>query len=731
MAPRIGYVYPAGGQQGCTFTVTAGGVLLDAAYEAVISGEGITTKVIERSRPMSQASSLLLVDRMKVFQEKRKTARATKTQMDPADLTAMENLREMISSFPPLNRTNPSLSEFVTLEVTIAPDAPTGERELRLRTTAGLTNPRLFHVGSLPEWSKPLAKTKKRFEKEDRDKKTSPEEFAVSLPIVVNGQTMPGGVDRFRFSATKGTHLVIAASARQLIPYLPDAVPGWFQALLTLYDASGKELSYSDHFFFHPDPVLQYEIPKDGEYIAEIRDSIYRGREDFVYRISMGALPVITGIFPLGGPAAAKNKIEIHGWNLPSPSITRDDSQATPGLYPIVIAKDRAISNSVPFSISTDQEILEKGPNNTPQTAQLIRFPSTVNGRITTSGKQDFFKFKAPPGTPIIAEIFARRLESPLDSFLKITDTRDTLIASNDDHEDKSQGLDTHHADSRIETTLTEGGTYLIAVSDTQQQAGPEYAYRLQIKTPQPDFELRATPSSLTVKGTSPAALTVFALRKNGFKGPIKLALADAPQNFKLSKNEIPADADKLELSLTIPLGLLDAPISLAIEGIAEIGGQRVVRRAMPAEDMMQAFAYRHLVPSQRLYVDTAGKLPVPYNPKLLSYSPASLPVGQSTSIRLAIPGYISKRLLFELVAPPPGISLGNIKPGPETEIEILADSALTTIGQKGELTLKMLQKPLPPRKQKDNLPSAPSPVEGTVPPILYEIVSPQKTPEP
>ena len=41
--------------------------------------------------------------------------------------------------------------------------------------------------------------------------------------------------------------------------------------------------------------------------------------------------------------------------------------------------------------------------------------------------------------------------------------------------------------------------------------------------------------------------------------------------------------------------------VDLRLEGRATIGGQEVVRPVVPAEDMMQAFAYWHLVPSQEL----------------------------------------------------------------------------------------------------------------------------------
>ena len=56
---------------------------------------------------------------------------------------------------------------------------------------------------------------------------------------------MPGDVDRFSFTARKGARLVIAADARELMPYLADAVPGWFQAVLALYDSTGSEVAYA------------------------------------------------------------------------------------------------------------------------------------------------------------------------------------------------------------------------------------------------------------------------------------------------------------------------------------------------------------------------------------------------------------------------------------------------------------------------------------------------------
>ncbi len=135
---------------------------------------------------------------------------------------------------------------------------------------------------------------------------------------------MPGDVDRFCFHAEQGRQLVMEVQARSLIPYLADAVPGWFQATLALYDEKGKEVAFADDYRFNPDPVLFYEIPEDGEYELEIRDSIYRGREDFVYRIAVSEQPFITRMFPLSGREGAETVASIAGWNLPRARLPLD-----------------------------------------------------------------------------------------------------------------------------------------------------------------------------------------------------------------------------------------------------------------------------------------------------------------------------------------------------------------------------------------------------------------------
>jgi hypothetical protein len=175
-------------------------------------------------------------------------------------------------------------------------------------------------------------------------------------------------------------------------------------------------------------------------------------------------------------------------------------------------------------------------------------------------------------------------------------------LAFNDDHEDKGTGLNTHHADSWLSATLPANGAYYLYLGDAQHKGGPEYAYRLRISPPRPDFELRVVPSAINVRGVTSKPLTVYALRKDGFSGAIALALKNAPAGFALS-GSVPANQDQASVTLSAPPAPLKDPLNLSLEGRATIEGREVIRPVVPAEDMMQAFAYRHLVPSQELKV--------------------------------------------------------------------------------------------------------------------------------
>lgn len=752
--PDIGYVYPAGGQRGAKVQVVVGGQFFDGVNDAHFSGGGVTAKIVKHTKPPTQRQINEIREKMDQAREEMRESDegrrlfmqhgregmmeilAERAGVSMEDLTAMRKLLEARND--PKKQLNPQLAETVFVELEISADAKPGERELRLMTATGLSDPVRFHIGRLPE-----------VQEQEPNDKIADAEVKIPLPATVNGQILPGDVDRFRFTGKKGQKLVVAASARDLIPNLADAVPGWFQATLALYDANGRELAYADDFRFNPDPVLHYEIPADGEYELEIKDAIYRGREDFVYRVTLGELPFVTSIYPLGGRADSEIPVELAGWNLTTDHLTLNTRNRKTGVESLAMIGDQPLVNLTPFAVDSLPETMEKEPNNDLQSAQDLKPPMIVNGRIDRPGDWDVYRFSCREGGQIFAEIKARRLSSPLDSLLLLTDAQGKRIAANDDYEDKGAGLVTHHADSRIGIKMPESGTYFLYVGDAQQKGGEEFSYRLHLNAQRPDFELRVVPSSVSARPGTSAQITVHVLRRDGFEGDIRLALKDAPEGFHLGGGWIPSGHDSMRMTLTVPAEALEEPIPLAMEGRARIGGREVIHRAVPAEDMMQAFIYHHLIPANDWMVSVAdggmgnrlggkgrfrgfGSLAetAPENPVISE--PVKLNAGEPTSVIVPTPGAgripALNEIELELSDPPEGITLGEFSVGNgEVTLQLQVEPGKVEKGLRGNLIVDAsIERQMPAREGQAEGRSFRIPL-GVLPAIPFEVVGKAK----
>lgn len=645
--PYIGYVYPAGGQQGTTFPIKVGGQNLDDVCQVLVTGSGVTARVVEYYRRLNPQEMQLLSEQLRELKRATSSVAAAGTMMKADTPMMASDAAMMMSDAASARKTaapakndsapllvgriekrnreyvqTPACSSIATLafaEVTVAPDAAPGPRELRLVTPRGVSNPLAFHVGQVPEHTrKPmLTAVQQVLGKEAqalRKRPTNEVEVRLSVPCTANGQIASGEVNRYRFEARKGQRLVLATQARQLVPYIADAVPGWFQPVMALYDARGWELAYADDYRFKPDPVILFEVPKDGEYLLAITDAIYRGREDFVYRVTIGELPFVTSLFPLGAKAGAPVTPKLKGWNLAEATLTAPPADAGPGLCQLTATRKGLVSNPVPFALDRLPETIETETNNTPATAQRIKLPVILNGRVDRPDDWDVFQFNGKSNETIAVEVMARRLDSPLDSVIKLTAADGRLLAFNDDREDLAAGLNTHHADSAFLAKLPADGAYFVHLGDTARKGGEEYGYRLRLSAPQPDFDLRVVPSSVSLRTNSSASLTVYVQRRDGFNGAIKLELPHPPPGFSAAPVTLAAGQSTARLSVKGPVAPTKEAVSLSVVGRARIGDKEIVREAVPAEDRMQAFLWRHLVPASDLQalVFDPGYQPLP-----------------------------------------------------------------------------------------------------------------------
>ncbi len=707
--PSIGYLYPGGAQKGTTVVVTVAGQYLKGPTEVYVTGEGLHCSIIKYIKPLvnlNRDQREAVKKMLAKVRDERFAELNTKNQVienylmpkeepqskdikdpdvkideiEPPDhplfydienksLREIEHIESIIFADRRKQQRNRQLSEWVLLKITVDADAKPGARQIRVRTRYGLTKPIIFQVGQFPEILELEPNDRKNYFKAanaPKQAKTKP----IKLPVTINGQIMPGDIDKFRFCAKKGQQLVIETHARSLIPYLADAVPGWFQATITLYDFKGREIAFADDYRFDPDPVLFYKIPKDGEYDLKIHDAIYRGREDFVYRVSIGEQPFITQMFPLGAKEGTKATASIKGWNLSGDNLKLNTRKREDIIKHTTVDKGELVSNWVAYMIDNLDECVEAKSNDSIKESQPIKLPIIINGQISKPGDVDVFKFQGQAGEKIVAEVNARKLNSPLDSILRLTDEAGNVLQFNDDYIDKDKylhkditGLVTHHADSYLLAELPEDGTYYLHIADVQNHGSDAHSYRLRVEQQQGDFALRAIPSSLSTRSGAVVSVCIHVLRKDGFDGEIEVYIDDPKEGFELQGGRIPAGCDKITMTLKSPYSkTTDQVVALKMQGRARINNKNVIHPVVAADDVMQAFLYRHLVPTKDLMflAQKSRWKPVPFN--ILNKSPIQIPAGDKVKVRMKTSSWILKQKFYlELVDPPAGITLKNV----------------------------------------------------------------------
>ncbi len=692
--PRIGYVYPAGGRVGSTVAVTVGGQNLRPVSRVFVSGRGVAANLIEYVKPLSnqdignasryigqRSAYLRAKDKPNAPQPPEKPELPDHPLLRNIDDKTIDELSELRATLnDPKKQPNAQIADTLRVNVTIAADAEPGDHELRVESPVGLSSPLCFQVSTVPEVAETDSPTGKAL--------TIP---VVDLPVVLNGQVMPGDVDHFFFRARWGQRVVVRAYARKLIPYLADAVPGWFQATLALYDGNRAEVAFADDYGFEPDPVVFFMIPKDGVYEIEIRDSIYRGREDFVYRVAVGEMPFITSIYPLGAREGERATVNLTGWNILDRRLSLDTSPGESIIRYATLSRNK-LCNRVPYAVDTLPEADEAEANDRPNDAQKIDLPVTINGRIYKPGDVDWFEFKGQAGQEVVAEVYAHRLNSMLDSLLRLTDAEGKVVAWNDDYDNKEMGLQTRHADSYLSAKLPAAGVYRIQLADATRHGSDYHAYRLRVSAPRPDFGLRLMPSGATVPAGRVLPITVYAFRRDGFAGDIEVSLDESASGFHLSGGRIPAGVESIRMTLTAPPKDLDQPASLKLVGRASVAGRTVSRQVVPADDMMQAFIYHHLVPRDELAISVTKARFIAPAGQVASAKPLEIPRGGQATAKVVTgqkPNLTG--ISFSLNQPPQGISLGKVTPAADgLEFELKADAKAAELGRADNLIIEV-----------------------------------------
>jgi hypothetical protein len=288
---------------------------------------------------------------------------------------------------------------FLQADVTIPAGAAAGVYKLGLKSASGQTAQLPFTVDLFPQFR----------EKEPNDSPTTCQE--VTLPVSVAGTIgKPGDLDYYRFRAKAGQQIGVQI--------LNTSVRGpALQPFLRLTDARGTVLAESTN------GLLGFTSPKAGTYAIGVRDREYHGHAGMSYRLHVGDLPIVTAIFPLGLRRGTEADIRIEGVNLGTVRMVRvkAPSTAAPGTrlpVPVTVAGRTPLGN--PSVVVGEFPEVVSGP----KTTAIMSVPGTANGRIGKPGATQTWRFRAKKGQRLIVEIHARRLGSPLDSYIEILDAR-------------------------------------------------------------------------------------------------------------------------------------------------------------------------------------------------------------------------------------------------------------------------------------------------------------------
>ncbi len=514
--------------------------------------------------------------------------------------------------------------------VTIGAEAPPGLYEARVVGRYGVSNPRVFVVGDLPETVEPSGNN-------------SAESAAIiASGTTVNGRVSANAVDYFKLTAKQGQRLLIECVAK--------AIDSRMDTVLSLVDANGRELERNRR-----GGVLDFTAPADGGYLLKVHDFTYRGGEEFFYRLTVSTAPRIDFIFPPAGQPGTKSKFMVYGRNLPEGALAKDltidgkplekaeveielprQSTATPDAVfesmDYRLTTPDGVSNPALIGLTTAPVVIEQEPNNQSGAAQKISPPCEVAGQFYPANDADWFVFDAKKSDAYWVEVFSQRLGLPTSPFVLIQ-----RVTKNDKGEEQAADVqEVYESDANVGGTefstrtrdpaarfeAKEDGAYRVQVRDlfNRSASSPRHVYRLSLRRETPDFRLVALAQppppgkdkkdvlvwTPTLRRGETWPVKVLALRRDGFNGDIQLSVENVPAGVTAAPAKIESGKNTGLVWLSAAQNAAGWVGPIKVVGRAKAGDAELKREARggsvvwgvndPAEAAVQSRITRDLV---------------------------------------------------------------------------------------------------------------------------------------
>ena len=688
---RLTVLMPPGGKVGTTFEVTFTGTDLEEPQGLYFSHPGI--KAVPVIPPSPKVDPKAKVD--------------PKTKTDPK---AKADAKKKPAPAPP------PITKFA---VTIGNDVPPGNYDARFIGKHGVSNPRVFIVGTLAE----VAEKEPNNDVEQAQK--------VALGTTISGViSTPTDVDYSSFAGKKGQRVVIAC--------LCASIDSRLHPEMELIGPNGRTLATSRPVPEH-DGLLTATLPVDGDYTVRLVHFTYtQGGPEYFYRLNISTEPRIEAIFPPMVEPGKMAQIALYGHNLPGSNLEPNgagtgraleklmvhvtapaDSAATARLAysghisPVGIMLDgfefrlqtpQGASNPVLNTYAKAPVVLDNDKNDTPATAQEIPLPCEVAGRIDRKNDRDWYVMTCQKGQSYNFELLSDRLGAPTMLYLKIRDQaakppRDIVSLDDNNETLSNKGLYSVSRDPPMYkfTAPADGKYHVVVGSHLSTLAGPTHVYRLRITAEMPDFRLIVMPSGRLPSG--------FGLGGTGRRRKLHRVRGEAGrlQGRYRVEHRRPAGRRHLPAANLVVAYEIHAPRrrtahrqraprsrgEIKVIGTAIVGGQKVVREGRPASISWATQAQQNIPTITRLdkslVLAVRGKAPAK-----LSVTPdkAVISVGSKLDLALKLTRLAAGFKANFQVTPvqgefPPGISFGNLTftPGKDDQKAVLTIASSTPPG--------------------------------------------------
>lgn len=514
--------------------------------------------------------------------------------------------------------------------VTAAADVPEGDYDVWVVTASGLSNPRRFAVGTLPEV----------LEKEKNDEPKAAQ--VLQLPAVINGSTQPGtDRDYYRFELTKGQRLTLA--------WRSETLEGSVRPALTIFGPDERELRHDDGRAI--EPTLDVQAPASGSYLLRIEERAYRGDAQSFYRLALFSGPRLVAAFPHVLTRGKTHPVALYGYQLPGgkpagegfpADLQRLDVMVTApatgdadgGGWTLASAvlldgfryRHPGTAGVIRFGLA-DREVTPETDNAhaTAASAQPLTLPCEVAGRFLRPREIDWYRFSARKDQVLWIEAVGERDGKTMDLDVAVHDARGKVLAQLTDTvppKELPAKCPLSTLDPMGAWKAPADGEYLLVIRDLlgNHASGVERTYRLSIGPRQEEvrvvaIHVGAAPGGLTVPAGGSAALQLIAVRRGGHQAAIRIWARQLPPSLGMKEATISANQFTATGTLTATQDAHPWVGQLRLEAETEIDGKMQIIPIVPLTTVREGVA-----PLVRrcdgLAAAVIGKVPVGAIPK-------------------------------------------------------------------------------------------------------------------